>query len=358
MKRTEQKASIWQIAATYIGTIVGAGFASGQEVLQFFAYFGLWGYVALALTTVLFICFGLIILQLGRNLRATSHLPVIRYAGGRWLGTAVDAVITFFLFGALTAMVAGAGAAFAEQFRLPALAGNTLMVVATLLTVLLGLSGVIEAISLVVPALLGAVFAVAILSLIHGPITVTPIAAPGAIQTAVPSWPLSAVTYASYNLVIAVAVLAPLGRVAASERALRWGAVLGGLGLGLGTLAILLVVNKNLPQAAGYQIPMVYIAGQFAYWIQIGYSLVLLAEIYTTAVGNLYGFVARLTDPEGPRFKLLTIGAATSAFVAAQLGFTTLVRVVYPAVGYAGFLLLGALLFRALTGGLSTVGQP
>jgi hypothetical protein len=38
--------SVFQIASAYIGTVVGAGFASGQEVLLFFAtcgYEGLWG---------------------------------------------------------------------------------------------------------------------------------------------------------------------------------------------------------------------------------------------------------------------------------------------------------------------------
>jgi len=35
--------STFKIAATYIGTIVGAGFATGQETLQFFAPFGITG---------------------------------------------------------------------------------------------------------------------------------------------------------------------------------------------------------------------------------------------------------------------------------------------------------------------------
>ena len=31
-----KKVTILKVAATYIGTVVGAGFASGQETLQFF----------------------------------------------------------------------------------------------------------------------------------------------------------------------------------------------------------------------------------------------------------------------------------------------------------------------------------
>ncbi|MDO3677624.1 hypothetical protein [Paenibacillus ehimensis] len=32
--------SILQIAATYTGTVVGAGFASGQSIMQFFTVYG------------------------------------------------------------------------------------------------------------------------------------------------------------------------------------------------------------------------------------------------------------------------------------------------------------------------------
>lgn len=35
--------STFKVAATYIGTVVGAGFATGQEVLQFFNRFGAMG---------------------------------------------------------------------------------------------------------------------------------------------------------------------------------------------------------------------------------------------------------------------------------------------------------------------------
>ncbi|MFZ5639800.1 MAG: hypothetical protein ACOY4Q_03815 [Bacillota bacterium] len=338
------KITVFHVAATYIGTVVGAGFASGQEVLQFFGYFGLNGVWALMLTTALFVFFGWIILDLGMRLHATSHLPVIRHAGGKWVGTAVDYVITFFLFGALTAMAAGAGAIFSEQFGLPPILGNAVMVIAAVLTVMMGLGGVVTAISFVVPVLLAAVVGISLWTLFSAPLNLTAAAAlPG--KAAVPFWPLSAVVYVSYNIVMAVAVLAPMGARVEARETLKRGAIFGGIGLGIGALAILLALLANLPQAARYQIPMVYIAGRFAPAVQYIYSLVLFAEIYTTAVGNLYGFVARVTDVEVPKARLYIIGIGIAAFLASQLGFTTLVRVLYPSVGYAGLLLLGGLLY-------------
>lgn len=338
--------STFTVAAVYIGTIVGAGFASGQEVLQFFSFFGATGILGLIISTIMFIFFGLIILELGRRLNADSHREVINYAGGPWLGKLIDGVITFFLFGAFTAMAAGAGAIFAEQFGFPYILGSLIMVAATMLTVLMGISGVIKAISFVVPVLLISVFGLAIATLTAAPINFDAVASwAQASRAAVPIWPLSAIVYVSYNLVLGVSVLAPLGRHVNNQKTLQRGAILGGIGLGIGAIAINLTLLSRVPNVAGYEIPMVYIAAQFSPLIQIAYSIVLLAEIYTTAVGSLYGFAERITDQGKPLFKWLIIGTSAVAFAAGQLGFSTLVRTLYPAMGYAGLLMLGGLIY-------------
>ncbi|MHB8170439.1 MAG: YkvI family membrane protein [Thermincolia bacterium] len=339
-----EKISTFKVAATYIGTVVGAGFASGQEVLQFFGYLGLGGILGLIVVAVLFAFFGFIVLDLGRRLQAKSHVEVVQHAGGPWVGKAVDYIITFFLFGALTAMAAGAGAIFEEQFGLSPLLGNGLMVAAALVTVMAGIGGVITAISFVVPLLLVAVLGVCFYTLWLNGFAV------GAMETApwkgvIPFWPLAALIYVSYNMVMAVAVLAPLGQRAGNRETLRRGAIWGGVGLGVGAVAILLALLVNLPEVARFDIPMVYIANQISPVVTFLFSIVLFAEIYTTAVGCLYGFVARITDPEDLRARNYIVATGLAAFVASQLGFTALVKFLYPAVGYAGLLLLGGLVY-------------
>ncbi|MEW6066613.1 MAG: hypothetical protein ACOY3U_05500 [Bacillota bacterium] len=346
MKTNTQNISTFKVAAAYIGTVVGAGFASGQEVLQFFSFFGTTGILGLILSTILFVFFGLIILDLGRRLGADSHEQVIRYAGGRWVGGIVDGIITFFLFGALTAMAAGAGAIFQEQFGLSHLLGSLLLVIATGFTVLLGLSGVITAISYVVPVMLVSVLAIAIATLVTSPINFDAVNQwAQANRAPVPFWVFSAIIYVSYNLVLGVAVLAPLGRHVNDPKTLQKGALYGGIGLGIGALIINLTLLANIPGVSQYEVPMVAIAAQYSPAIMAGYSIILLAEIYTTAVGSLFGFAERITDQGKPMFKWVVIGTSVVAFGAGQLGFSTLVRVLYPAVGYAGLLMLGGLLY-------------
>lgn len=43
-----------EMAGAFIGVIVGAGFASGQEILQFFTSFGWWGIIGGVIAAVLF----------------------------------------------------------------------------------------------------------------------------------------------------------------------------------------------------------------------------------------------------------------------------------------------------------------
>ena len=70
--------NIFKVAATYIGTVVGAGFASGQEVLQFFSAYGMKGLFGIAVATLLFFIFGYTILIIGRAQKVTSYMEVVR----------------------------------------------------------------------------------------------------------------------------------------------------------------------------------------------------------------------------------------------------------------------------------------
>ncbi|MGB9886331.1 MAG: hypothetical protein ACPLPT_02000 [Moorellales bacterium] len=334
--------SAWTIAATYVGTVVGAAFASGQEILQFFGYFGAWGLAGLLVTTALLVVFGYLIMDTGRELRARSYRPVIQAAAGPWVGRILDWVITLFLFGALLIMSAGSGAFFREHLGLPFVPGSAVMALATWATVLAGLGGVITAISLIAPVLLLSALGLGLYALgLHWPQGTQGFFWAEPARAPVPFWSLSALVYTSYNLLLALAVLAPLG--ARAERPNLWkGALGGGLALGAAATAIFLAVMAQGRGGAAKELPMLVAAAEAGPLVAWGYGLVLVAEIYTTAVSSLYGFASRL-GAEGGRFRMVASLATAGGFVLAQFGFSRLVGIVFPAVGYAGIALLVAL---------------
>lgn len=317
-------------------------------MLQFFSFFGPLSLAAIALTSFLFAFFAIVILKFGAQLNATSHREVVYHSGGKAVGLAVDVIITFFLFGSFTAMLAGTGASLSQQFGIPSIYGSLLMAAVSLATVLTGLSGIISALSILVPVMIAGIMALTGAVLIYFPEGLADMryyTQPW--ESIIPYWPLSALTYVSYNLVMAVSILAPMGRLSASNADIEKGSMAGGIGLGLGIMAINLVLLA-VPQSFGYPVPMSYVAGLFSPLAGSGYILVLLAAIYSTAVGGLYGFTARIASPETPRFKLLAAVVTIGGIIASSIGFTNLVRFLYAGVGIAGFLLLGGLTYEYL----------
>ncbi|MRH43632.1 hypothetical protein GH741_13220 [Aquibacillus halophilus] len=342
---TEKNISAIKIAATYIGTIVGAGFASGQEVLQFFSVFGIWGIWGILLATILFFFAGYIILNLGNKLQAKSYLNVVQYTNGKIFGTVIDIIITVVLFGAFAAMIAGAGAIFKEQFYMSPLIGTTIMAIVCLVTVLKGISGVINAISYVVPILIVSILFITLYNFITNPLTTEKLKLAAEFDAATPNWFISAVLYVSFNLVLAIAILAPLGAQTSEKKTLFWGALFGGLGLGIGIVTINFSILTNIVAASEVEIPMILIAKNISPTIQLIFAVILFIAIYTTAVSNLYGFIARLNFISQKNQKGLIVITTLSAFTFSQLGFSTMVEYLYPLVGYAAVLLLIGLLY-------------
>ncbi len=348
MREKGALALVLATAATYVGTVVGAGFASGQEVLQFFGLLGPRGLPAIGLTIAGFFVFGYVIMETGRNIGADSHLPVLRETSGRLLAPALDFVITFFLFGAYSAMVAGAGSVLNQEYNVPWIVGAGAIAVLTLVTVIFGLRGVVTAVSAVVPFLLAGVLIVGIAVLnVKGVTLGTP---PPGVEPVVRTWPAAGLTYISYNVIMSTPVLAVLGTTLKDRGQVAKSTFLGALGLGAALTLVFLTIVSSFPEVLSYEIPMARLAGTVHRLGSPFYTAIFLAEVYTTAVANLYGFAIRLAPGDTLAFKLTATLSALAGVWAASAGFSNLVRVVYPLVGWAGSVFLVALSIYLLRG--------
>lgn len=340
-----------QIAGAFIGLIVGAGFASGQEILQFFTSFGWPGIMGTFAATALFVFLGMNITQLGSRLQTTSHKEVIYHICGRYLGMAVDVVITFFLFGVTVVMMAGAGAIFEQQFGIPSMIGSIIMALLTIVTVCLNIQKVISLIGLVTPFLLVLVVIIAGYSFMTMDFSFSELQKLANQQTAAASnWGLGALLYVSYNIAAGAAMLAVMGGTVKDEKTAGLGGVLGGIGLGVLILLINLGMLVKLDTITGADMPMLFLANEISPVFGVLMSIVLLGMVYNTAVGMLYAFSARIVKAEHPKFKAFVALFGAAAFGASFVGFIKLVGTVYPLMGYLGFILIAAIIIAWFRG--------
>src|SRR5690625_2137879 len=156
---------ILKIGSAFIGIIVGAGFASGQEILQYFTSFGHLGTLAAVLSTALFAYMGMTLTRLGSRMQTTNHKDAIYKISGRLLGVIVDAIIVFTLFGVGVVMIAGAGSIGNQQFGLPAYLGSALLVILVIFTMMMNVEKVVGVIGSITPFLILAVIGISVYSL-------------------------------------------------------------------------------------------------------------------------------------------------------------------------------------------------
>ena len=114
-----EKGLSWKIAATYIGAVVGAGFASGQELSQFFLGYGPAGSYGIICAGLLFALWGAGLCELSARRRLADYSDYLRFLlGARW-ALYVDLVISLYLFCTVFIMLSAGNALFSENLGLP-----------------------------------------------------------------------------------------------------------------------------------------------------------------------------------------------------------------------------------------------
>ena len=330
-----------RIAGVYVGTIIGAGYASGQEILQFFTGYGWWGIVGTVVTMVLYPLLGYYLVVLGKRVKAWSHKSVIYHICGKYLGVVVDILLAFFLFGVGVIMIAGSGSLVQQQFGIPPFAGYALMTALVILALLLSLRRVLDVISILTPLAFVLIIALAAYAAFTADTSGVDVEAVAATQQelASPHWLLSAFLHVSFNVAITVSILAIIGATERNYQAAKRGAILGGILLGFIALVINLALYLNIDELVGTDMPMLIIATEVHPVIGAAMSLVLLAMIFNTAVPTLYTFTARFFTVETRSFRIAAVVVGIAAFGFGFIGFTTLVGTVYPLLGYVGFVI-------------------
>ena len=329
--------AIARIAAAYAGTVVGAGFASGQELLQFFVSYGTVGIASILLAGLLFAFLGSQILELGFRLQATSYHHVLYAVCGRRPGKALDGVTALFLFGGLCIMLSSTRAVCHDYFGFDDNTGSLLMALAVAGTVRFGIQGVSTMNLLVIPLLVGATAVVSVSSLYFHLDEVLSVMA--ALQPQPQLWPAfhwlpACLLYVSYNIMLGATLLAPLGRATPDKTVRLLGGVAGGVLLGALGLMIMLVIMLHYPDIAKYEVPMLYVSNAQHGLNHIGYAVMLLKAMFSTAMASLYGCTAKLQSATRLSFGTCLAVTTIAGLGGSQFGFADLVSFLYPLFGY------------------------
>ncbi|MGR7948571.1 YkvI family membrane protein [Alcaligenes sp. RM2] len=337
--------NILGIAMAFVGVVVGAGFASGQEILQFFSSFGYWGLLGGVVSGLCFTILGMAVGELSQVSVSHSFKEGLYLICGPRLGVVVDIMITFFMYAIAVVMFAGGGSLMEQQWGVPAQYGSIAVMLITVLIVFLRVDRVMAFIGSITPIL---VLMMIFLCIYSWNTRDLPLEELDVIAQTKPQgaghWLVGSLLYVSYNMVVGAPFLMIAGAQATSRRNALLGGLVGGLLLGFLIVLISAGVFGRIDTIGSAALPMLMLATEQSKLLGTIMSVVIFAMILTTSVGVLYSFSARIFTPNTRKFNIGTAIAGVLGLVGAKIGFINLVGTVYPFFGYLGFVLMAWIL--------------
>ena len=303
-----------------VSSIVGAGFASGRELVSFFGIsLGLW---LVPVVGAFVFATSLLFLRVGAKLHSAKARSNNREIFGKF-GVVADCFALLNSFVVLAAMLAGITAISGTTNSLPLVA--ILLGLLAVIVQKFGIKGLVRANSVLVPLLIIILFAVSFVAIDKFALNLNFLA------IVLPK----SVLYVSLNMYLASGALYNLEL---NFRQSFVASLLSGLLIGGLLLALVLAISAN-PSATSQPMPLLYIVKQFGLLPQVLVSITLIACIFGSMLIALYNIVEWLSSLVSDRI-LAGLMATSCAFVLSMIGFEQIVRWIYPIVAVVGIVYL------------------
>ena len=342
--------------------LVGGGYATGRELVEFFVSKGpATALAGLAFTTLFFSAGTMIAFELARRYRAFDYKSFCRIFLGRfWVLFEIGYYALLLLV--LSVVSSAAGKLLVQMFGLPELANSILFMSTVAFVVFFGnslIEKVISAWSMVFYATYGSMFALVVWKFgpqLHAALGAKPLDWAEALR--------DSLSYLGYNIVIVPILIFVARNLESRPQAFIAGALAGPLIL-LPGLASLLALSAFYPGILTEPLPISTVLGRVASpALTLCVEIVILGAFIKTGVGLLHGLnerFARAAIDRGrgmPRTlrSVLSLGImAIAIFVASSVGIINLIGQGYR---YSSYFFLLVFFFPLMIRGLPLVVGP
>ncbi|MEG0682715.1 MAG: hypothetical protein RR434_04245 [Raoultibacter sp.] len=351
--------NVIRFAGAFVAFMIGSGFATGQEILQFFTAYGLWSIGGIFIAMVLFAWSGKTLMNYGYRHRGqtTEELAEgsFRYYAGKYFGLFLSWFIPLFLFLVVIIMISGAGATIAQYFGAPTWLGSLGMAALIYITNLFGFKRIVDVIGAIGPVIIVFTIVIASFALAINPTGLAQVGQhaevlagiPNATQGA-PLWMLAGALYVAYNATGSVPFFTQTGSLANSAREAKIGGILGGILLMTAALLLNLALLAYAPEVAALDVPNLYFAGLVSPLLSLLFAVIVLCGIFTTGAPMLWTATTRISMEDTPRYRITLTALTVLALIAGQLPYGTLMNIIYPYTGYIGIAFLALVALRQI----------
>ena len=364
--------NVLTIGGAYTAYCIGAGFASGQETLQYYASWGgIYPFVLPALTFVLMfvICYGTF--ETGYIKRFSSPNAAYGYYCGGVLGKILDIFCTIAIGLSTLIMFAGSGATVNQYLGAPVWVGTLVMGVVSVVVVCFGLEKVTNVLgfvgTLIIVILIGVgiyCFCTADSGVMQAQQNVQQYVDAGVIMRAnflgIENPILAVTSLIGAYITLGLSFNVSLGGRCGSRREVSASAVISAVLFCLGLCMVLFTIIFNMDYIAqtGAQIPMLAAIQNMLPALALPFSVVILLGVFTTITGYLWAVGRRFAeDRTKKQAVVVVITAVLGVSVSSVIPLDKLVNFIYPLIGAAGLVIFVGIVIKLVTEGRAPAAE-
>ena len=347
------KKTVLRIMGAYVAWVMGSGFATGQEILQFFTSYGYRSFILVAVNLVGFLVIGPAILEAGQRHRDDEEFEQFEYFCGKRVGAFYKWFVPLSLFAGMVILISGAGATLQQYYGLNHYVGALLMATLAFAAYVAGFQRFVRVVSFIGPTIIVFTVVVGLVTVFRdfdGVAEVSRYEVVMAERQPVRFWWLSGLLYISYNLTGGSMYYTALGKSAATRKEAVYGAVLGTCALMLAILLMNSAMLCDIGNAGTLGIPTLYLAKKISYGLGAAFSIILICGIFSSCSAMLWTVSEKFVE-QGTRKSYVFAGCVgVGAFLLGLLPFAELIGAVYPYLGYIGMIYAGCVVYARFSG--------
>ena len=343
------KKTVLKIAGAYVAWVMGSGFATGQEILQFFTSYGYTSVILIAMNLAGFLIIGPMILQAGYENGEESHF---QYFCGRRLGTFYDWFLPASMFAGMVILISGSGATLQEYYGLNHYVGALIMAAAALTAYIAGFQRFVRVVSFIGPVIIAFTVIIGAVTLMRdwdGLAFVNDYPEQMQAKQPVPFPWLSGLLYISYNLCGGSKYYTALGKSAGTAREALWGAVIGTVALMASILLMNSAMLTDIGHTAVQEVPTLYLTRKISYSLGAVFSIILIMGIFSSCSAMLWTVSEKFVKQGTAKSYVFAASICAAAFLLGLLPFAALVGTIYTILGYVGLLFGGCVVYKRIT---------
>jgi len=342
--------NVLSVCAVYIATVIGAGFATGQEISVYFVSCGARGIfgVGIAGIFIAFCCFSILSRVLENNL--TTYPQYLRTIMPECVSNITGIIIAMFLLCGFCVMISAGGTVLEEHYGMSKSISCAVLCALCWVIFIRPIHFLVKVNTVLAPLIIVGMLVAGICVIFLREESISVFASSDhAILGSNVKFFWMALLYVSYNILLSSVILVSLRGYIKDKRTIFNISMLSGLIMFVLLGLIFAVIEIYDGKIELGQIPMLTIMARFGGGAKTLYASILLLAIFTTAIGNGYGFIDWFSHKSVKRRIVLSSLLCLAAMLLTRFSFADLVKYLYGAFGVCGLYLLVCITIDGIT---------